>query len=45
MQHEKWLEMDDARGLDEIACDPPRSPQPVAQPSTGSNGIVTRPNR
>jgi hypothetical protein len=45
MHHEKWQDMDDAKGLDEIACDPPRTPQPVNQPSAGSNGVIVRPHR
>ncbi len=45
MHHEKWQDMDDAKGIDEIACDPPRSPQPVNQPNAGSNGIIVRPHR
>jgi hypothetical protein len=45
MHQEKCQENNDAKGLDEIACDPPRSPQPMAPTSSGSNGIVVRPHR
>jgi hypothetical protein len=46
MHQEKWQDMDDAKGLDEIACDPPHTPTPPAnQPSVGNNGIIVRPHR
>ncbi len=45
MENEKCQDIDRARGLDEIACDPPMTPPPVNQPSSFKNTIVLHPHR
>jgi hypothetical protein len=43
MHDEKLEDMDRATGLDEVACDPPRTP-PVNQPSSAKNAIFELPH-
>jgi len=44
MHNEKFQDMDDAKGLDEVACDPPISPPPaINQPSVVNSPIELGP--
>jgi hypothetical protein len=46
MFNEKWQDIDGARGIDEISCDPPVTPPPtVNQPSAAKQVVFLHPHR
>ncbi|CAF1338214.1 unnamed protein product [Adineta ricciae] len=45
MFEEKWQDFEQARGIDEVACDTPITPPPVSQPSIGRKTPFPDPHR
>jgi hypothetical protein len=45
MHNEKLQDIDDARGVDVVACDPPVTPPPTTSPSTNTQRMHIYPHR